>query len=247
MNGIKPHTHEERTAVIDKLIPVIKSQLGDNLLGLASGGSFARGEDIDYSDLELVAFIKQPLKSDWEIRKIVDGLYIVVVADTKEGYISKYLDITDIWYASGGDKLKPIINEELINELNAYKPTDIEQKCLAQIEKRWHLFQEITAKTLNTLKLKNQDGLPIILSQMVKELLVILSYLNQTPYITLGKYITQAKQFSVKPEGTNTLFDLFTSGKYQDLSSLDRVTKTIFSSLESDLEQKGLRLYTNEL
>ena len=90
MQSIKYHTHKEREKVLQKLVPIIQKQLGDNLIALAVGGSFARDADIDYSDIELVAFTRKSLDNDWEIRKIEDGMLIVVVADTKENYIKKY-------------------------------------------------------------------------------------------------------------------------------------------------------------
>jgi predicted nucleotidyltransferase len=124
MKGIKVHTREERNDVIDKVIPLIKSELGENLIALAVSGSFARNEDSLYSDLELLAFTKFDLKKKWELRKIVDGLLVVVVVDTKESYIKKYLDISDVWYASGCDKLVPIINKNLIDD-----SSPIREKC----------------------------------------------------------------------------------------------------------------------
>src|SRR3989344_5027647 len=142
MQSIQSHTHKEREKVLQKLLPIIQKQLGDNLIALAVGGSFARNADIDYSDIELVAFIKKPLENDWEIRKIEDGMLIVVVADTKENYIKKYLDISDIWYASGAEKLSPIINAEFINEINNFKTKKIKKKKINKKNKKkyWGSF-----------------------------------------------------------------------------------------------------------
>lgn len=235
MRDIKPHTHKDRTEVIKELTPEIKKALGENLIALGVGGSYARNKDIEYSDIELVAFVKESLKVPWEIRRIKDGLLIVVVADTKEEYIRKYLDVSDVWYASGADKLSPIINEQFIDELNAFVPEDIDKKCLWQIKKRWSSFQEITAKVLNAIKENNGEGLPLIFLQMMKELLIILSYLNKTPYVTLGSYITQSKKFKNKPKGFNKLIDIFVKGEYQDFEAIRSGTKEAFSDLEEKL------------
>src|SRR5260370_33917997 len=100
---------------------------------------------------------------------------------------------------------------------------------------RWHLFQEITAKTLNAIIQQNRDGLPIIFSQMVKEFLIILSYLNTAPYTTLGKYVSEAKRFPVKPEGFDKLVEVLVTGQYQNLIALQDIIETVFSNLENIL------------
>ena len=58
MKGIKSHTHQERTKLIQQLIPNLRAQYDDNFVALAADGSYARNKDTDYSDLELVLFLK---------------------------------------------------------------------------------------------------------------------------------------------------------------------------------------------
>lgn len=139
--------------------------------------------------------------------------------------------------------MNPIINKEYIDGINKFKPIDINNKCLLQIKNRWHLFQEITAKTLNAIQLDNQDGFPIIFSQMVKELLIILSYLNTSPFMTLGSYVSEAKKFIIKPQGCDTLIKLFVEGRFCDLKDIDNAIITVFSDLETYLEKNGVELY----
>ena len=238
MQSIQSHTHKEREKVLQKLVPIIQKQLGDNLIALAVGGSFARDADIDYSDIELVAFTRKSLDNDWEIRKIEDGMLIVVVADTKENYIKKYLDISDIWYASGAEKLSPIINAELINEINSFKPENIEAKCMKQIDKNWFNFQEITAKALNMIRENNREGFSLVFPQMIKELVIILAYLNQTPFVTLGSYISQAKNFKIKPHGFDQLIHIAINGQYKNFSVIEEKIKEVFTDLELLLQEK---------
>lgn len=244
MKGIKRHTHNEREIIVQELVPLIKKKFAKNFVALAADGSFARKEDVDYSDLELIVFVKKiPKKVNWNIGKIVDGQLIEIVVDTKESFIQKYLDISDVWYASGTGRLLPIINKDFIIEINNFKPKDIEKKTQEQIQKRWNRFQEITAKLLNNLTQKNTDGIPLILSDMYKELLVLLSYLNQKPYKTLGKYITSAKKFSKKPEGFDELTKAFINADYSDTNYLKELTKKVFSSFETMLGNKQLLTY----
>lgn len=82
---------------------------------------------------------------------------------------------------------------------------------------------------------------------MIKELLVIMSFLNETPYITLGSHITQAKSFPIKPDKFNDLIEISINGDFKEKTKICKLTKEVFSSLEDVLLKKGLQLYTNKL
>lgn len=244
MQGIKAHTHQERSGLVEELIPQLQQKFEENFLGLAADGSYARDEDLEYSDLELIVFLKALVGREETVRKIINGQLVVIVPETKDSFISKYKEITDVWYASGAGKLMPILNEKLINEINTFKPTNIEEKCLTQVEKRWPFYQEITAKVLNNINQKDREALSLSFSAMVKELLVLLAYLNQTPYITLGKYIPQARNFRLKPIGVDKLLDMFVEGKYQvEIKLVAQLSKVVFEDLEKICLDKGVVIY----
>ena len=242
MQGIKLHTHEERNDVIDKVLPFLIDTFGDNLIALGADGSFARNEDLAYSDLELVAFF-QEIPKDWKYRKIIDGMLTVIVAETKTSYIEKYLDVSDVWYASGAGKLYPLMNDAFIEEINSFEPEKKEEKCFQQIEKRWPFYQEIASKVLNTCLQKDKEAMALVFSSMVKELLILMSFLNTTPYKTLGTYIRQAKDFPLKPKGFDKLLELFVGGKFQRFDLIKTETEEVFTSLEDMLSKKGVELY----
>jgi predicted ATP-dependent Lon-type protease len=248
MLGIKPHTHAQRTEIVTQLIPLIQKKFGDSFVALAADGSYARGEDTDYSDLEVIVFLKEiPDNVDWSEHKIIDGLLVVIVPETKDSIIKKYLDVTEYWYASGAGKLLPIINKEFVDEVNSFAPEDVAEKCRRQIQKRWPEYQEITAKVLNNINQKDKEAFAITFPTMIKELLVILSYLNATPFITLGKYIAQAKQFNLKPMGFDELIAIQVSGDYQDLENIGKMISKVFADLEAIALSKGVQLYADEL
>lgn len=60
--GLKRHTHEGRQKVIEQILPTIEKLLGDNLLAVAAQASYARKEDTDFSDLELVIFVREKIE-----------------------------------------------------------------------------------------------------------------------------------------------------------------------------------------
>lgn len=247
MQGIKPHTHKDREKVLLGVVPLLKDHFRDNFIALAIDGSYARNEDTDFSDLEIIVFVNEIANDkNYNLWKIINGLLVEVVVETKEGYIKKYLDVSDVWYASGASRLLPVINEKFIDDINNYRPEDVTSKCLKQVKNKWNRFQEITAKLLNNIDQNNKGGVPIIFSDLVKELLIVLSYLNETPYVTLGKYITQAKEFSLKPEGFDALTDIFIRGTYQDTNYLKAIVTKVFTNLEKICEEKKLLSYSRD-
>lgn len=158
MKGLKKHTHQDRQRVIEEILPRIREKFGDNLIALAAQGSFARGEDSDYSDLELIAFVKKMPEGRRGVGKIRDGLLVELVWTTLEKYVAETLEVTEEWYLSASDVLLPIINAEFISDLCEYRTGNLKEKCLAEAARHWHEVQESTSKVLNAIKVENRDG-----------------------------------------------------------------------------------------
>ncbi len=249
MKGLKKQSHEDRRRVIEEMIPLVQEKFGENLIALAVTASYARNEDFDYSDLELTAFVKEmPDGKKWDgIGKIRDGLLVELVWMTKETYLERTREVTHDWYLAGSDTLQPLINESFISELNSYKVKDLRQKCLAQAAKQWHQVQEATAKVLNAISANNREGIPLLLFDMLRHLLINLSFLNQTPFITFSKFISQARTFEIKPAGFDSLIDIAVQGTYQDLQMLEKTVSGVFGEFEAIFEGLDIELYDNNI
>lgn len=249
MKGLKKYTHKDRKKIIKKIVPLVKKKFGNNLIALAARASFARGEGHDYSDLELIAFVKKISKGKkWQgIGKIKNGLMVELVWQTKEDYIKSTLDVNDLWYISGSDTLLPIINKKFIKELNNYKIKNLKKKCFNYAAKNWYEAQESTAKVLNAITQKNKEGIFLLVSDMFLRMLIVLSFLNQTPYTTFAKFIQEAKKFKVKPKSFNRLINLMTKGKYWNLANLKKVVVNVFREFEDIFEKYGLDPYEDNI
>lgn len=245
MKGLRKYSHKDREKVIRELVPLVKKKFGDNLIALATDGSYARGEDTDYSDLEMFAFVKDmPPGKDMEgMSRIRDGLLVEIIWTTEETYLKKVKEVTNEWYLAGSDTLLPIINEEFIDELNKYQVKNLREKCQKELVRYWSEVQEAVAKVLNAINQENHEGLPLLLFYMMNNMLVSLSLLNQTPYITLGRFFNQARTFKTKPEKFDELLDVIIAGNYNDLSLLKELTVSIFEGFETVIEKLGLEVY----
>lgn len=244
MKNIKKHTHEDRTKVIAEMVPMIKKKFGDNLAAFAVCCSYARNEDTHYSDLELIAFVRTMPEGvpRGGLARLYDGMLIELEWMTRETYLKTVRDVNEQWYLSGSDRLVAIINEEFIAELNAYRPPDLKQKCLNQAAGVFAEYQEAVSKVLNAVEQDNHEGMPVLFFEMIMQILRLLSFLNQEPYVTASRMILQAGNFRIKPESMTGMLDMAVDGNYQDFVVLENITTTVFGEFESIFETLGLTL-----
>jgi len=96
MKGLRPYSHEDRARLIRELVDRHKQKFGDNLVGLATQGSFARNADAEYSDVELVAFLNEvPATADWaDCVQVWQGMLIDIIWTTKDEYIARVKEVT---------------------------------------------------------------------------------------------------------------------------------------------------------
>lgn len=249
MKGIKKHTHEDREKAIREMVPLIRKRFGDNLVALAVCCSFARNEDADYSDLELTAFVRTMPEGKPQdgFAKIFDGMLVELVWMTRETYLKTTLDVNEDWYLSGSDSMLPLINDEFITELNAYRPPDLKQKCLDRAVGCFAEYQETASKVLNAVNQENREGIPVLFFEMIMQMLRLLSFLNHKPYVTASRMISQAREFQTKPKSLEKLFDLSVKGQYQDLTALKKITIAVFEEFETIFENLGLALYDDNI
>ena len=241
MIGLKRHTKEDRRNLVQKMIPLIRKKFGDNFIGLAYDGSMGRDEDADYSDIELIAYLKKPPaeKSSKAMVKIYDGMLIEFEWLTPEEEIKKVREVTADWYIAGSDFQKAIINDELVDEINQYIVPDLEKKCRDRAAAKWYEVQELTGKLLNAIDQQNSDGIPLLFFDMCLHMLIVLSFINVKPYTTFSQFVNQARKLPQKPKSFNQVLDILRDGKYTDLPALKRVTETMFEEFKSIFEDLG--------
>jgi hypothetical protein len=249
MKGIKPYTHADRQRVIEEILPLIRKKFGDNLIAVAVSASYARGEDSHYSDLELIAFVDEVPGGARRggMGRIRSGMLVELVWTTREAYLAGTRDVTGDWYIAGSDVLLPLINAAFVEDLNRYQVDRLREKCLAQARRHWYEVQESTAKVLNAILAGNRDGVPLLLFDMTLHMLIVLSFLNQTPYITFARFVAQARAFELKPAGFDALLDTIVQGSYQDVGALRATVEGVFEQFEAIFEALGVELYDDNI
>jgi len=245
----RPHTREERTRLVDRLVDMHRRALGANLLGLAAQGSYARIEDREYSDLELVAFLDE-LPGDAERvdgEQILDGMFVDIVWTTKDAYIASVKEVTPIWHIAGSDLLAPLVNPALIQEINEYQPDDLRARCLEQAAKRWHALHEATTKVLNALARVDAPDLGRLFFSLLDHVLVVLAFLNAKPYISTSTLLEEALRLPKRPASLPELAAVATEGAHNDRARVETAITKAFAELEQLLVDDGATLEVTEL
>jgi hypothetical protein len=252
MKGIKPHTHAERERVVAEILPLIKKKFGANLRGVAAQGSFARGDDGPYADLELIAFLERLprgpriLPHTQGFGKVVDGMLVELVWTTAAGYIKDVKELTPYWYIAGSDRLLPLLGRRYVERLNRVASRVTDEACLKAVVAGWPEVQEETAKVLGVIARRNRDALPLLAAVMLDRYLITLALLNRRPYTTAAKMVKEARTFKVKPPAFGRLVRLVNDG-CRDLPALGRAVEATFAGFEKILEGRGATLYDDHL
>jgi len=246
--GLKRHTHEERQEILDELVPVIENLLGDNLIAIASQASFARGDDTDFSDLELVAFVREEPKELKEaFSRIIDGMLVECIITTGEKYLEEVLDITGMWYIAGSDTLAPVTNPDFIERLKDFNIENANRKFRNISRAKMHNLQECFGKLFTAIEQENRESLFMIFFDAVNALFQVMSYINRKPYTTLARFTQEARSFSIKPDGFDEFLQIAIDGKYQDLERLKKVSVRVFRGLEEYFMEKYGEIYNSDL
>ncbi len=244
--GLKSHTHAERTAIIEKLVPLWQQKFGDKLLGIAACASYARGEDQAYSDLELELFLTElPPGQEAYYQRVVDGMLIEVLYRTPQEYLNERAGIAPHWHLSASDRLVPVYNapfiEGLVQQVHAARHS--EDEFWAAAAKERYELQETFAKVLNAIEQNNLEGMSLLVMDAVLRVVQVLALINQHPFVTFARYIAQARQFPIKPEGLDDLLDILVQAAYRDLPRLRDATLTVLAGMERLFAEHGLPLY----
>ena len=244
--GLKPHTHEERKAVIEQLVPQIRERFGDNLIALAATASYARNDDGKYSDLEMTAFLKVIPEGHHGVGIMHDGMLIELMWTTREQYIEEVKQASEEFFLAGSDVMVPIINESFINELNQIKPTLSATELSEYARKYWSEVQESTSKVLKAIERNDHDAMPLVYWDMVRHSLIVLTFLNARPFTTFATFIAEAREFPKKPSTFEQFIEPLNKG-FGNLSELEPTVIKTFEELEQLLLQTGANPYKSEL
>lgn len=247
--GLRKYTHTQRAKIITKtIVPRIRKQLGRNLIAIAADGSYARNEDTDFSDVELIIFVKNKKNLPMGFGRIINGILVEGLYVTEQEYYKRTVEPNEHWYISGSDVLKPITNPSFVKRVQRYTVENLSEKCFKQAREVLCEIQESFGKLFNTIRKKNRENFFPVLADAVINTLKLMAFINETPYKTISSFITQARQFQIKPKGFDEFIQIVVDGSYTDLKTLEQSATVLFTGIEDYFRKKmGENIYDSDL
>ncbi len=244
--GLKAHSHEQRSQVLNRLVPLVQKHMGKQLLALATSGSYALRSDGLYSDLDLIGFVRDiqdPARA--VVNQIYDGLLVHIWFITKD----QYLDIHkrkggEQWAQAGSVSLVPLINAPFVRALADHSCSTTAAEHNAAIIELWPFTQEATGKFLNAVESGNVENSMFLYWNMIDKLTTVLALLNRKPFSTRAKVFSEARQFEILPQSYDALFDPI---EKRDLAAHRERALNVFAETERLLEARGLLRYVDSL
>ena len=246
-DGLKKHSHQERARLVAALVPLIKRHAGKDLLALAATGSFARGTDGVYSDIELAAFVRRSPDEDRRyLNFIFDGMGIDLWFLTRGEYIDIHKGkVRHDWPYAASSILTPLLNEPYISALSEVTCNVTSGACRAVLRTFWPKVHEATTKLLTAVERGDVDPIVFLYGQMAEKMCAALSLLNAKPFTTRAAIFAEARAFGRLPEG----FDLLVLSPDQpiDPTELARRAILVFGEIEQLIYSIGINPYEREL
>lgn len=246
-DGLKQHTHEERSCIVERLVPLIKRHMGSELLALAATGSFARGTDGAYSDVELMGFVKRRPDSDRaSVKFIYDGVLIDLWFLTRVDYL--YIHRQKIgaeWPYAGRNMLVPLLNEPFIREVADVPLNMTLEERMRALGNYWPEVQEATAKVLTASSREDDDSSRFLFWQMSEKMCVALSLVNGRPFTTRAAIFSEVRMFRTLPMHIE-LLSIPPDSQPTPADMAERAM-IVFEEIEQILYSYGLDLYAKSL
>jgi kanamycin nucleotidyltransferase len=249
--SLKPHTRAEREAVARALIPLWQRRFGDGLLAVAATGSFARGDDGAYSDLELIVFLRElpGPGEDPYLQRIVDGMLVEAEYVTEEAYVQRYATLSADWFMAGSAPLLPLYNAPFVERVVG-RVVEIRyprEQFLARAGRRFIEVQEACGKVLSAIEAADRSATPLLFLDAVMHVLVTLSFLNERPFTTFARYVDEARALPHTPARLGELLDVAVDGRYHDPEHLRDVVHGVVEGLEQQFRAEGVAVVDADL
>ena len=245
--GLKQHTHEERRRITETLVPLIKRHVGRGLIALAATGSFARGTDSPYSDVELIGFVKRRPDSDRAGAKFIhDGILVDLWFLTRADYL--YIHRQKIgaeWAYAGSNNLMPLINERFIREISTVPLNMTLEERLHALRDYWPVVQEAIAKVLTAADRDDLASIRFLFWQMVERVCSVTVLTNGRPFSTRAAIFTEVRTFQTLPAHIELLS--IASDIAPSPAELGDRARIMFDEMETILHSLGLDLYAKSL
>ncbi|HSW79553.1 MAG TPA: kanamycin nucleotidyltransferase C-terminal domain-containing protein [Candidatus Saccharimonadales bacterium] len=200
MNYPINHTHEERVNLSKNLVVRLQEKYGSDLLAVAHFGSMSRDEDMDYSDVDMIAVVKGEKIID-DIEGVQNGLSYGIDIFSQDIITSKITSVNMRWPILVGKFVtaKPLKDEQHL--FDTYK--QLYEETIRQDFKPYirHIFlQEIYEecnKFVNTAQFGTRKQVLYIANRLFTKMITFLGVVNKSYYLSAASFPGKAMSLPI--------------------------------------------------
>ena len=100
---------------------------------------------------------------------------------------------------------------------------------------------------LGAIHVGNRDGLGLLAWDMIRHMLLALALLNERPYTTFARFVTEARDLPHQPARFEELLDLFVDGRLGDTDTLQGLIVDVVDRLEAMYDERRIPLGEGDL
>ena len=245
----QPRTHSERMVLAERISSRLFELHGQAVLAIGVYGSTARGQDGPYSDLEMMAIVRDdeadthewtagPWKAEVNVRRLADALESAAALDDDwplaQGEFAHVLALHD----PGGffPTLRARVFEHGAAEFEALM-RDVIVGDILELVGKWRNMQARGAFA----------GLPSLAVKLVQHTAWLIGMANRALYSTSSEVFAEALQMPDRPEGFDALCAQVMHGDLRDPVSLIAHCESLWRGIVKWAEDHRIALVTDPL
>lgn len=235
--------YEKRIEVAKKVLGRLKDRYQGNFLVGGIYGSVARGDDDEYSDIDIIVITESEVEEDeggflFQDRSVN---YVIKSFDEAERALSE-VDFSWPWVVSQLIDFEVLLGDKEVKEKLGAKIEEVsEEKCREAVRKQLPEIHAAFLKAKRTYKNEDYQNLVVIVHDCLNAIAGSLALLNQEYF--KRNYFHRAREtldYEKTPEDYQKLFEKTTN--FKDSEEMFRGLEKLFGNLLQLLEEEGIEI-----
>ena len=243
-------TREDRLKFADGMVSQLKRRYGSDLLGVGIYGSTARGEDLPYSDIELLATLGADGISEYN-EAILAGLKCGVKVVSKSKVVDEINEVDINWPTKVGKYLQvKVLHEGEAGLFDGFRQVyeTVVAKDFGDLIARVYIedvYEEL-CKYWNMAEANDEGKMRILIPHIFEVVCQFLGVVNKTYYQSFTSMGETAMNLPINFASFKKLGEAIFSGDMRNTVLLTETIKGLWGEIEVYLQKEGLN-YQSDL
>lgn len=246
--------HAQRLELANELTQLILVRYGGEVLGVAVYGSVARGEDTEYSDLEMKVVTTNAVpESDVEYVHS-SGAKVEINYEPEDIYLANAATLGEQWWNTAGHYLSQLITFQRDgSDVFALAAATARSAMQNDDQFKAHMAQfivdnlyELMSKIRGAWARRDEENLRWHGHKFVYSVCCYLSLANRVYFTTSATVWQQVRQFSILTEGFEDELTLLTGFEMGSPAAVYRAAEELWANIQQLAAQQGVAWMTND-